>query len=847
MTKAYIQHGGYPDFWLSPDAWLRFDLPQVEIEVSLFLPHLEFGETPKLVVLTDGVSTSTVEVERGRLTRAILTSIAADLTAIRIISRHDEPNSESDMRSRGVIIHGVVADGHELELAIASEDNRANLDGPPILPGFWAVQRSFDADFYRQQLAGREVVHDPVTDFVAFGWREGLEPNETFSTEFYVSQVPFLRQIDMCPFVHFEQEGRTRGLPGNSAEAARERDARRAENSRMDADWRGRVASFLRGIGLDTAHLNDGIFSRFVLYLFDAEAYRLRRFPDEELSEAELITRYLAFDYRVGKPPGPLFDEAYYVAQASRRRMVLFPGETPFSHWLRLGINAEILPSAVFDSQSYLELNKDLTTYPNWLFEHWVAHGIGENRQFDQNMRVAANFIGKASSRETGTRAFVREISRSPAAHTELARMREFRTSAAFETVVQHALDIDPEVGDVTGTTLSLCAPFFDEDYARFLELVSLLPKRRFESVVLMPFCKLGGADYVAGVLSTSVLELGGDVLILRTELPDWERPDWFSPEVLTLDISAAVTAFASPLRARALYELLRHIGPQRVFNVNSRLAFETFEQFGERLRRQTDLFAYYFCADRTVSGIEAGYPVQYFANLLPCMRGVMLDSWFLSTTLTKRFSLTSRQADKLHVMYTPTDTRPGGEPLVEAQIASQETRERPLVLWAGRFDRQKRFDFLVAIARAMPQVDFECWGKAVLDQPPNLADLPSNLIVHGPFLLYSDLPLANSDGWLYTAEWDGIPTILVELAARGIPIVASAVGGVPEVIDSSTGWPIPPDATCGDYVAAIDNMLADPEERRRRAVALQVRLHHQHSRSEYLAKLMDLLGDNYA
>lgn len=56
--------------------------------------------------------------------------------------------------------------------------------------------------------------------------------------------------------------------------------------------------------------------------------------------------------------------------------------------------------------------------------------------------------------------------------------------------------------------------------------------------------------------------------------------------------------------------------------------------------------------------------------------------------------------------------------------------------LWLDRL-WQKRFDLLFEVAREMPHVDFLCWGKAVLDAPPDLEDLPVNIQLQKPFMSY--------------------------------------------------------------------------------------------------------------
>ena len=71
-----------------------------------------------------------------------------------------------------------------------------------------------------------------------------------------------------------------------------------------------------------------------------------------------------------------------------------------------------------------------------------------------------------------------------------------------------------------------------------------------------------------------------------------------------------------------------------------------------------------------------------------------------------------------------------------------------------------------------------------------------------------------DAHAWLYTAAWDGVPTMLLEVAMTGVPLVGSAVGGTPEVLRDGLATALPDTATVDDYVAALRATLADPEAR---------------------------------
>ena len=78
---------------------------------------------------------------------------------------------------------------------------------------------------------------------------------------------------------------------------------------------------------------------------------------------------------------------------------------------------------------------------------------------------------------------------------------------------------------------------------------------------------------------------------------------------------------------------------------------------------------------------------------------------------------------------------------------------------------------------------------------------------------------LDGSDVLVQPSLWEAFPTTILEAMAAEVPVVASAVGGIPEIIDDSVnglliGAPPHPAA----LAEALAGLLADPAERRRLA-----------------------------
>ena len=108
----------------------------------------------------------------------------------------------------------------------------------------------------------------------------------------------------------------------------------------------------------------------------------------------------------------------------------------------------------------------------------------------------------------------------------------------------------------------------------------------------------------------------------------------------------------------------------------------------------------------------------------------------------------------------------------------------------------------------------------------------------------YAELPLDACDGWLYTSEWDGIPTSLIELACQGTPIVASAVEGVTELITKETGWQVTNWNDPNAYVTALREMINSPGKRLSKSLALQNLVVLQHSIEQFDAAFAELITE---
>ncbi len=137
-----------------------------------------------------------------------------------------------------------------------------------------------------------------------------------------------------------------------------------------------------------------------------------------------------------------------------------------------------------------------------------------------------------------------------------------------------------------------------------------------------------------------------------------------------------------------------------------------------------------------------------------------------------------------------------------------------PTIVTVGRLVLPKSFWVLADALRLLPAGSFRALVVGDGPQARFLRGIP------GVELLgeRDDVPalLAQGDVFALSTLSEGMPMSVLEAMAAGLPVVASAVGGIPEVVvDEETGLLVPPD-DAGALATALGRLLSDPKLRRR-------------------------------
>jgi glycosyltransferase involved in cell wall biosynthesis len=136
----------------------------------------------------------------------------------------------------------------------------------------------------------------------------------------------------------------------------------------------------------------------------------------------------------------------------------------------------------------------------------------------------------------------------------------------------------------------------------------------------------------------------------------------------------------------------------------------------------------------------------------------------------------------------------------------------------AARLEAQKGLDLLLdaapAVLDAVPNARFVIVGSgsehAALRHHAQQRGIGARVLFTGFRLDAADL-IGTFDCFVQTSYWEGMPMTLLEAMALQKPIVATAVGGVPEVVEDGVTGALLPERDCSLLSKLIVDVLANP------------------------------------
>lgn len=336
----------------------------------------------------------------------------------------------------------------------------------------------------------------------------------------------------------------------------------------------------------------------------------------------------------------------------------------------------------------------------------------------------------------------------------------------------------------------------------------------------------VGGLESVVHLLASAQRARGHSVHVIAT-LDDASR----EPALLNALRSAGVpvTSVIAPGRAyvsewRAVAEALAHVQPSVVHTHGYRA--DLLVAAAARRAGATTI--------TTLHGFIGGdWKLRLYENLqrrsLHRFDAVVAVSARMASDLAARVD-----ARRLHVVPNAFNASGEGKSRVQARSALGIPGDRFELGWVGRMSWEKGPDVMLR-ALAEPgagnaHLSFIGDGadRHTVEQLAAALGVAGRVTFHG---VRHDAPslFRAFDAVVLSSRTEGTPIVLLEAMAARTPVIATSVGGIPDVVQAEHALVVPPDQPAA-IAAAIAAVRADPAAASARAARAAARLHERYA-----------------
>ncbi len=212
---------------------------------------------------------------------------------------------------------------------------------------------------------------------------------------------------------------------------------------------------------------------------------------------------------------------------------------------------------------------------------------------------------------------------------------------------------------------------------------------------------------------------------------------------------------------------------------------------------------------------------------------------------------------DKVRVVHNGIDVDAWSAPVGDEREAAADVvrgfgidPERPALVFVGRITRQKGLPYLLRAVRALPpeiQIVLCAGAPDTKEIGREVAEAVAGLQRERDGVVWIDRMLPRNElvavldactAFVCPSVYEPLGIVNLEAMAVGLPVVATATGGIPEVVvdgetgvlvpidqaDDGTGTPLDPDRFEADLAAAIADVVGDGERARAMGAAGKAR-----------------------
>lgn len=215
---------------------------------------------------------------------------------------------------------------------------------------------------------------DPFQHYNRYGWKEGRNPNEFFSTTGYLNFNSDVDRAGVNPLLHYQHHGWREGRDPSVNFSA---ELYLIRNPDVEAAGIDPLTHYLHYGRMEGRNVLPSIGSQIV-GAFDREYYLLAN-PDVARSGLDAQFHFNTYGWREGRDPNAFFDTDGYLAH---NQDVAAAGMNPLTHYETYGWAEGRDPSMHFDVVNYLQTYLDVDAANIDPLKHFLEYGAWEGRDY---------------------------------------------------------------------------------------------------------------------------------------------------------------------------------------------------------------------------------------------------------------------------------------------------------------------------------------------------------------------------------------------------------------------------------------------------------------------------------
>ncbi|MBR3138623.1 glycosyltransferase [Candidatus Saccharibacteria bacterium] len=342
-----------------------------------------------------------------------------------------------------------------------------------------------------------------------------------------------------------------------------------------------------------------------------------------------------------------------------------------------------------------------------------------------------------------------------------------------------------------------------------YLKLVKQIKNKKFDYVFIVPWVVRGGADKVMFNYIKALHELYGWNIMIITTLP---AENWWNknlPDYVDFVDFGNKTQFLSLEQQETLFtRLIVQSRCKRLHIINSEYGYDWARKhlglLGNNYEINTSLFCGEFIPGSDLKGVFS-YDDPYLLSIYDKVKNVFTDN---ETIIKKTVEHNGFSEEKFKAHYQPV-----GDIKIVKPKNGLINKDKLRILWASRVVPTKLPNLVAEIGKGLDPKKFQIdiYGERSEEISKDIFNGIASINYKGVFNGFSSISTEKYDVLLYTALDDGIPNVILEATAAGLPIIASNDGGVGEFVKNNrTGLLIEDFLKPEAYVKVLEEILKD-------------------------------------